>query len=179
MTRISATNPNFQVDADSIGWITFDDPERKLNVLSEPVMRDLAEALDQAHTAEREGLIQALVIQSSKPSSFIAGAENSTRSSNLRGAGKAVGSHRRCNPRDLSWRGHRNCVGVPVPCPLRLKNHESRTTRGQAWDLARIRRYDPLAAAGRPPSITRTFDHWKTDRLAEGPTDRLRPRGFP
>ena len=75
MTRISAANPNFQVDADSIGWITFDDPERKLNVLSEPVMRDLAEALDQAHTAEREGLIQALVIQSSKPSSFIAGAD--------------------------------------------------------------------------------------------------------
>ncbi len=75
MTSTSGANPIFQVDADSIGWITFDDPKRKLNVLSEDVMRDLAEALNQAHAAEREGLIQALVIQSGKIRSFIAGAD--------------------------------------------------------------------------------------------------------
>ena len=75
MTSTSGANPIFQVDADSIGWITFDDPKRKLNVLSEDVMRDLAEALDQAHVAEREGLIHALVIQSGKIRSFIAGAD--------------------------------------------------------------------------------------------------------
>ncbi|MEC7834285.1 MAG: 3-hydroxyacyl-CoA dehydrogenase NAD-binding domain-containing protein, partial [Gemmatimonadota bacterium] len=75
MTSTSGPNPTFQVDTDSIGWITFDDPKRKLNVLSEDVMRDLAEALDQAHVAEREGLIHALVIQSGKIRSFIAGAD--------------------------------------------------------------------------------------------------------
>ena len=75
MTSTSGANPTFQVDTDSIGWITFDDPKRKLNVLSEDVMRDLAEALNQAHVAEREGLIQALVIQSGKMRSFIAGAD--------------------------------------------------------------------------------------------------------
>ena len=75
MTSTSGANPIFQVDADSIGWITFDDPKRKLNVLSEDVMRDLAEALNQAHAAEREGLIQALVIRSGKIRSFIAGAD--------------------------------------------------------------------------------------------------------
>ena len=75
MTSTSGANPIFQVDADSIGWITFDDPKRKLNVLSEDVMGDLAEALNQAHAAEREGLIRALVIQSGKTRSFIAGAD--------------------------------------------------------------------------------------------------------
>jgi 3-hydroxyacyl-CoA dehydrogenase/enoyl-CoA hydratase/3-hydroxybutyryl-CoA epimerase len=75
MISTSGTNPTFQVDADSIGWITFNDPKRKINVLSEDVMRDLAEALDQAQVAEREGLIQVLVIQSGKIRSFIAGAD--------------------------------------------------------------------------------------------------------
>jgi len=75
MISTSGTNPTFQVDADSIGWITFNDPKRKINVLSEDVMRDLAKALDQAQVAEREGLIQVLVIQSGKIRSFIAGAD--------------------------------------------------------------------------------------------------------
>ena len=44
-------------------------------MLSEKVMRDLAGALNQAHIAESEKLIQALVIMSTKPGSFIAGAD--------------------------------------------------------------------------------------------------------
>ena len=75
MISASGVNPTFKVDADSVGWITFDDPKRKLNVLAEDVMRDLAEALDQAHAAEHEGRVQALVIQSGKVGSFIAGAD--------------------------------------------------------------------------------------------------------
>ena len=75
MISASGVNPTFKVDADSVGWITFDDPTRKLNVLAEDVMRDLAEALDQAHAAEHEGRVQALVIQSGKVGSFIAGAD--------------------------------------------------------------------------------------------------------
>jgi 3-hydroxyacyl-CoA dehydrogenase/enoyl-CoA hydratase/3-hydroxybutyryl-CoA epimerase len=63
------------VDADKIGWITFDDPDRSLNVLSEPVMRRFGEALDEARAAGREGRIGAVVIRSGKVDSFVAGAD--------------------------------------------------------------------------------------------------------
>ena len=75
MSNISHDNPTFRVDSNSIGWITFNDPHSKHNVLAERVMRDLAGALNQAHIAESEKLIQALVIMSTKPGSFIAGAD--------------------------------------------------------------------------------------------------------
>ncbi|MBM4185098.1 MAG: fatty oxidation complex subunit alpha [Gemmatimonadetes bacterium] len=68
-------NPSFEVDADKIGWITFDDPDRSLNVLTEPVMRRFGEAVDAARAAGREGRIGVVVIRSGKPDSFIAGAD--------------------------------------------------------------------------------------------------------
>jgi 3-hydroxyacyl-CoA dehydrogenase/enoyl-CoA hydratase/3-hydroxybutyryl-CoA epimerase len=68
-------NPSFEVDADKIGWITFDDPERSLNVLTESVMRRFGAALDQTRAAAREHRVSALVIWSGKPDSFIAGAD--------------------------------------------------------------------------------------------------------
>ncbi|MEQ1855621.1 MAG: 3-hydroxyacyl-CoA dehydrogenase NAD-binding domain-containing protein [Longimicrobiales bacterium] len=71
----SRPNPSFEADADKIGWITFDDPDRPLNVLTESVMRRFGEALDEARAAGREGRIAALVIRSGKPDSFIAGAD--------------------------------------------------------------------------------------------------------
>ncbi len=71
----SRPNPAFEADADKIGWITFDDPDRSLNVLSEPVMRRFGEALDEARAAGREGRIGVLVIRSGKADSFIAGAD--------------------------------------------------------------------------------------------------------
>lgn len=71
----SRPNPAFEADADKIGWITFDDPDRSLNVLTEPVMRRFGEALDEARAAGREGRIGVLVIRSGKPDSFIAGAD--------------------------------------------------------------------------------------------------------
>jgi 3-hydroxyacyl-CoA dehydrogenase/enoyl-CoA hydratase/3-hydroxybutyryl-CoA epimerase len=69
------SNPSFEVDADKIGWITFDDPDRSLNVLTEPVMRRFGQALDEARAAGREGRVVAVVIRSGKPDSFIAGAD--------------------------------------------------------------------------------------------------------
>ena len=68
-------NPSFEADADKIGWITFDDPERSINVLTEPVMRRFGEALDEARAAGREGRIRVLVVRSGKADSFIAGAD--------------------------------------------------------------------------------------------------------
>jgi 3-hydroxyacyl-CoA dehydrogenase/enoyl-CoA hydratase/3-hydroxybutyryl-CoA epimerase len=68
-------NPSFHADRRGTGWITFDDPERSVNVLAEPVMRRLGEALDEARAAAREGRIDVLVLRSGKPDTFIAGAD--------------------------------------------------------------------------------------------------------
>jgi 3-hydroxyacyl-CoA dehydrogenase/enoyl-CoA hydratase/3-hydroxybutyryl-CoA epimerase len=68
-------SPTFEIDADGIGWITFDDPARPLNVLTEPVMMRLGQVLDQARGAAREGRLRVLVVRSAKESGFIAGAD--------------------------------------------------------------------------------------------------------
>ncbi len=73
MTR--SPSPTFEIDADGIGWIVFDDPERPVNVLTEAVMLRFGETLDEARAAAREGRITAVVIRSGKPDSFIAGAD--------------------------------------------------------------------------------------------------------
>jgi len=71
----TSVSPTFEIDSDGIGWITFDDPERSLNVLAEPVMRRFAEMLDDARAAGREGQVKVVVIRSGKPGSFIVGAD--------------------------------------------------------------------------------------------------------
>jgi 3-hydroxyacyl-CoA dehydrogenase/enoyl-CoA hydratase/3-hydroxybutyryl-CoA epimerase len=68
-------SPRFQADENSIGWITFDDPERQLNVLTEAVLRRFGETLDEARAAARVGRIRVLVVKSAKPDSFIVGAD--------------------------------------------------------------------------------------------------------
>ena len=67
-------SPAFEIDEHSIGWIIFDDPERSVNVLSESVMRRLAEATDEALRACQEARVRAVVIRG-KDDSFIAGAD--------------------------------------------------------------------------------------------------------
>ena len=67
-------SPTFEIDSDRIGWVTFDDPERSLNVLTEPVMLRFGEVLDEARAAAREARLFALVIRG-KADSFIAGAD--------------------------------------------------------------------------------------------------------
>jgi 3-hydroxyacyl-CoA dehydrogenase/enoyl-CoA hydratase/3-hydroxybutyryl-CoA epimerase len=69
------TTPAFEVDARGIGWITFDDPERKVNVLTEEVMRRLSDVAGEAAQAARGGHVKAIVVRSGKPDSFIAGAD--------------------------------------------------------------------------------------------------------
>ncbi|HUF76063.1 MAG TPA: 3-hydroxyacyl-CoA dehydrogenase NAD-binding domain-containing protein [Longimicrobiales bacterium] len=68
-------SPDFQADANRIGWITFDDPDRSANVLTEAVMRRFGETLDEARAAAREGRVRVLVVRSGKPTSFIVGAD--------------------------------------------------------------------------------------------------------
>lgn len=71
----ATSSPTFEIDSQGIGWITFDDPDRPLNVLTAPVMSRLAETLVEADGAARAGRTRVVVVRSGKPSSFIAGAD--------------------------------------------------------------------------------------------------------
>ena len=67
-------NPSLLVDKDGIGWITFDDPGRKVNVLTEGVMTCFSELLGNVRNLVNEGRLHALVLWSGK-GGFIAGAD--------------------------------------------------------------------------------------------------------
>ena len=71
----TASNPGFEVDARGIGWITLDDPERKLNVLTEDVMRRFARIVESIHAMALQGRVRVVVVRSGKPDSFVAGAD--------------------------------------------------------------------------------------------------------
>lgn len=73
--RQAADNPSFEVDARGIGWVVFDDPEHKLNVLTEDVMRRLARLVESAREAAVQGRVRVVVFRSAKADSFIAGAD--------------------------------------------------------------------------------------------------------
>jgi len=68
-------NPRFDVDPNGVGRITFDDPDRSHNILTEEVLRVLGEVVGRAAAAAGEGALRALLIRSGKPGSFVAGAD--------------------------------------------------------------------------------------------------------
>lgn len=74
-TRGAAPGPFLEVDADGVAWVTFDDPKRAVNVLTEPVMRCLQDIVDQLGERARAGEVKAVVVRSGKPGTFIAGAD--------------------------------------------------------------------------------------------------------
>jgi 3-hydroxyacyl-CoA dehydrogenase / enoyl-CoA hydratase / 3-hydroxybutyryl-CoA epimerase len=63
-----------EIDGEGVAWFVFDDPDRKVNVLSTPVMERLDELLGEVEQAAREGRARALVVRSGKDGHFIAGA---------------------------------------------------------------------------------------------------------
>ncbi len=67
--------PTFAIDDRGIGWITFDDPDRKLNVLTEATMRRLSDVVEEARAAATGSRVRVVVVRSGKPDSFIAGAD--------------------------------------------------------------------------------------------------------
>ena len=67
-------NPSLEVGEDGIGRITLDDPDRKVNLLTEAVMTRLADLVNEARDLARQGRLRALLFRSGK-SGFIAGAD--------------------------------------------------------------------------------------------------------
>ena len=66
--------PILRVDEKGVAWITFDDPERKVNVLSEPVLRQFSEHLTEVRNLANQGKVRVAVLWSEKRG-FIAGAD--------------------------------------------------------------------------------------------------------
>lgn len=73
--RPASANPDLEIDARGIGWITFDDPDRKVNVLTEDVMRRLARVVEAVRDAAVHGRVRVAVVWSGKAGSFLAGAD--------------------------------------------------------------------------------------------------------
>ena len=74
MDMPTAASPSLEIDDQAIAWVTFDDPERSANVLDEPVMRRLAEVLEEIRDAADAGRVRVVVVRSAKES-FITGAD--------------------------------------------------------------------------------------------------------
>ncbi len=68
-------NPRFEIDADGVGRIVFDDPGLAHNILTEQVLEGLDGIVAQAGEEARAGILRALLFESAKPGSFIAGAD--------------------------------------------------------------------------------------------------------
>jgi 3-hydroxyacyl-CoA dehydrogenase / enoyl-CoA hydratase / 3-hydroxybutyryl-CoA epimerase len=68
---MSADSWRLEIDADRIAWLTCDSPGTSTNVLSGPVVRELAARLDEIAAQRPLGV----VVRSGKPNGFIAGAD--------------------------------------------------------------------------------------------------------
>ncbi|MBI4545350.1 MAG: enoyl-CoA hydratase/isomerase family protein [Gemmatimonadetes bacterium] len=64
-----------EVDGDGIAWLTFDRRGSRVNLLTTPVMSRLDALLGAVEEGARAGRIRALIVQSGKPGTFIAGAD--------------------------------------------------------------------------------------------------------
>ncbi|HKK08188.1 MAG TPA: enoyl-CoA hydratase-related protein, partial [Gemmatimonadota bacterium] len=63
------------VDKDSVGWLTFDRPGSKVNLLTTPVMERLDGLITELQSRIATGKLVAVVFSSGKPGTFIAGAD--------------------------------------------------------------------------------------------------------
>jgi len=68
-------NPRLDLDEQGVGWLVFDDPDRRLNIFTTDMMLGLSESLDQADQLAQAGRLNALVLWSGKRDSFFAGAD--------------------------------------------------------------------------------------------------------
>ncbi|UCC27041.1 MAG: enoyl-CoA hydratase/isomerase family protein [Gemmatimonadales bacterium] len=68
-------SPLLTLDPEGVAWITFADPDRKLNVLDEGVMRRLAGHIQELASGGHGSRVRAVVVFSGKIDSFLAGAD--------------------------------------------------------------------------------------------------------
>ena len=76
--RESTTNeatPALETDSEGVASLVFDDPERRVNVLTTPVMERLDGLLEEIEQGVAAGSIRALVVRSGKDGTFMAGAD--------------------------------------------------------------------------------------------------------
>ena len=74
-TTSTGQSPFLSVQPDGLGWLTFDDPHRPVNLFDGQVMAALADCLRQAQTLAASGHLRVLVLWSGKTDSFFAGAD--------------------------------------------------------------------------------------------------------
>lgn len=67
-------SPRLTVEG-GLARITFDDPERSANVLTEAVMRRLAQVINEIRERAATGEVRGVLVESEKPASFIVGAD--------------------------------------------------------------------------------------------------------
>jgi len=63
------------VDRDYVGWVTFDQPAARVNLLTTPTMRLFDKLLGELESRIATGKLVAVVVQSGKPGSFVHGAD--------------------------------------------------------------------------------------------------------
>ncbi|MGK7313343.1 MAG: 3-hydroxyacyl-CoA dehydrogenase NAD-binding domain-containing protein [Candidatus Longimicrobiales bacterium M2_2A_002] len=64
-----------EIESDGVAWIVFDNPEKKVNILSTPIMERLDGLLGEVEEAAAAGRARALIVRSGKDGTFIAGAD--------------------------------------------------------------------------------------------------------
>ncbi len=141
MDTPSATSPGptLEIDVDGIGRIVFDDPRRKVNILTREVMEGLTNAVGRAGEAAAAGRLRVLVVRSGKPDSFIAGAdvdtiadlEDPAEAEALIRAGQAVYRALEALPVPTVAAIHGLCVGggteLALACRHRVVSDDPRT----------------------------------------------------
>ncbi len=66
---------SLSIDSDKIAWLTFDQPDSKVNLLSTRVMAELDHRVSELESRIATGQPLAVVVRSGKPGTFIAGAD--------------------------------------------------------------------------------------------------------
>ncbi len=66
---------SLRLDRDNVGWLTFDLPGSSVNLLTEPVMRELDRRLGELESRIATGKLVAVVVRSGKEGRFVAGAD--------------------------------------------------------------------------------------------------------
>ncbi|MGI9626626.1 MAG: 3-hydroxyacyl-CoA dehydrogenase NAD-binding domain-containing protein [Longimicrobiales bacterium] len=74
-TPPKARSPQLVVDESGVAHIIFDDPDRRLNVLSRAVMERLGDLLGELENGVSSGSVRAVLVRSGKSTGFIAGAD--------------------------------------------------------------------------------------------------------